>query len=137
MATHSSILAWRILWTEKPDWLQSTGVAKSWTPLSNTHTLSHKDCHDLHKDGVIHSWQAEGGGGVTFRGSHVKSKCTIMTYGVCLFGVVWEDILDVVVLKLHRAHLGTTTVFTDRTSVSVHISLGACTMLNQSFFRTL
>ena len=25
MATHSSILAWRILWTEKPDGLQSTG----------------------------------------------------------------------------------------------------------------
>ena len=25
MATHSSILAWRILWTEKPGWLQSMG----------------------------------------------------------------------------------------------------------------
>ena len=25
MATHSSILAWRILWTEEPGWLQSTG----------------------------------------------------------------------------------------------------------------
>ena len=25
MATHSSILAWRIPWTEKPDGLQSTG----------------------------------------------------------------------------------------------------------------
>ena len=25
MATHSSILAWRIPWTEKPDWLQSKG----------------------------------------------------------------------------------------------------------------
>ena len=24
-ATHSSILAWRILWTEKPDWLQFMG----------------------------------------------------------------------------------------------------------------
>ena len=23
MATHSSILSWRILWTEEPDWLQS------------------------------------------------------------------------------------------------------------------
>ena len=23
--THSSILAWRILWTEKPEWLQSMG----------------------------------------------------------------------------------------------------------------
>ena len=23
MATHSSILAWEILWTQEPDWLQS------------------------------------------------------------------------------------------------------------------
>ena len=31
MATHSSILAWRIPWTEKPGELQSTGSQKSWT----------------------------------------------------------------------------------------------------------
>ena len=30
-ATHSSILAWRIPWTEKPDGLQSTGLQKSRT----------------------------------------------------------------------------------------------------------
>ena len=36
MATHSSILAWRILWTEEPDGLQSTGrVAKSRPRLSD------------------------------------------------------------------------------------------------------
>ena len=29
--THSSSLAWRIPWTEKPGGLQSMGVAKSWT----------------------------------------------------------------------------------------------------------
>ena len=35
-ATHSSILAWRIPWTEEPDELQSgVGVAKSQTRLSN------------------------------------------------------------------------------------------------------
>ena len=28
MATHSSILAWRISWTEEPGGLQSMGVAK-------------------------------------------------------------------------------------------------------------
>ena len=28
MATHSSILAWRIPWTEEPERLQSNGVAK-------------------------------------------------------------------------------------------------------------
>ena len=31
MATHSSILAWRITWTEEPGGLQSTGLQKSWT----------------------------------------------------------------------------------------------------------
>ena len=35
MATHSSILAWRIPWTEEPSRLQSRGVTKSQTRLSN------------------------------------------------------------------------------------------------------
>ena len=35
MATHSSILAWKIPWTEEPGRLQSTGVTKSWIPLSD------------------------------------------------------------------------------------------------------
>ena len=35
MATHSSILAWRISWTEKPGELQSMGVTESQTRLSN------------------------------------------------------------------------------------------------------
>ena len=34
MATHSSILAWRISWTEQPGGLQSMG-SQSWTQLSN------------------------------------------------------------------------------------------------------
>ena len=42
MATHSSILAWRIPWTEEPGRLQSTGVTKSQTRLSYfTFTFSH------------------------------------------------------------------------------------------------
>ena len=35
MATHSSILAWRIPWAEEPGGLQTTGLQKSKTPLSN------------------------------------------------------------------------------------------------------
>ena len=31
MTTHSSILAWEILWTEEPGWLQSTGWQKNQT----------------------------------------------------------------------------------------------------------
>ena len=34
MATHSSMLSWRIPWTEEYGWLQSTG-SQSWTRLSN------------------------------------------------------------------------------------------------------
>ena len=39
MATHSSILAWKIPWTEEPGGLQSMGVAESQTQLS-MHTQS-------------------------------------------------------------------------------------------------
>ena len=38
MATHSSILAWKIPWTEEPGWLQSLG-SQSWTQLSNFTSL--------------------------------------------------------------------------------------------------
>ena len=40
MATHSSVLAWRIPWTEKPDGLQSIGsqrVRYDWSNLAHTH----------------------------------------------------------------------------------------------------
>ena len=35
MATHSSILVWEILWTEKPGGLQSMWLRKSQTQLSD------------------------------------------------------------------------------------------------------
>ena len=40
MATHSSTLAWKILWTEEPRRLATVhGVTKSWTRLSDfTHS---------------------------------------------------------------------------------------------------
>ena len=37
MATHSSILAWKILWTEKPGRLQSMGRKESDMTLATTH----------------------------------------------------------------------------------------------------
>ena len=45
MATRSSILAWRIPWTEDPGRLQSTGVTKSQTRLSDSHTHTHTHTH--------------------------------------------------------------------------------------------
>ena len=35
MATHSSILAWEIPWTEEPGGLESKGLQKSWTRLND------------------------------------------------------------------------------------------------------
>ena len=41
MATHSSILAWRIPWAEEPGGLQEPGVTKNWTRLRTEHTHTH------------------------------------------------------------------------------------------------
>ena len=38
VATHSSILAWEIPWTQEPGRLQSVGSQKSRTRLSDKHT---------------------------------------------------------------------------------------------------
>ena len=43
MATHSSILAWRIPWTEEPGRLQSMGsqrVGHNWSNLACTHIIT-------------------------------------------------------------------------------------------------
>ena len=42
MATHSSILAWRIPWTEEPGGLQSIG-SQSWTRLKRLNPLAQMD----------------------------------------------------------------------------------------------
>ena len=39
MATHCSILTWKIPWTEEPGGLQSVELQKSWTQLSTTGTV--------------------------------------------------------------------------------------------------
>ena len=38
MAPHSSILAWRIPWTEEPAWLQSVGLQRVGHDLATKHT---------------------------------------------------------------------------------------------------
>ena len=54
---HSSILAWRIPWTEKPCGLQSVGLQRfghDW--VTNIHTLYHshwKDCCSFHLDATL------------------------------------------------------------------------------------
>ena len=48
MATHSSILAWKIPWTEEPGGLQSIELQKSQTQLSDLaeHNLSMIACNE-------------------------------------------------------------------------------------------
>ena len=52
MATHSSILAWRILWTEEPGGLQSIALQQSHrTELTaHTHTHTHTLTHTVITD---------------------------------------------------------------------------------------
>ena len=56
MAAHSSILTWRLPWAEEPGGLQSMGVLKNQTLLSDshthTHTHTHTDNHNPHRDGA-------------------------------------------------------------------------------------
>ena len=50
MATHSSILAWRIPWAEEPDGLQSMGsqrVRHDWVTNTHTHTHTHMTSNGL------------------------------------------------------------------------------------------
>ena len=52
MALHSSTLAWKIPWMEEPDRLQSMGVARSGTQLSDFTFTFH--FHALEKEMYIH-----------------------------------------------------------------------------------
>ena len=48
MATHSSVLAWKIPWTEEPGRLQSRGsqrVGHNRSDLAHTHTHTHTHTH--------------------------------------------------------------------------------------------
>ena len=45
MATHSSMLAWRISWTEEPGELQSMGSQKSRAKLKRQH--AHTDAYSI------------------------------------------------------------------------------------------
>ena len=48
MATHSSILAWRIPWTEEPGELKSMGLQRA---VHNRQTNTHTHTHTEHPDG--------------------------------------------------------------------------------------
>ena len=55
MATQSRILAWKIPWSEKPGGLQSMGVTKGQTRLSDYHSaLSKRTLGHIAKSGLCH-----------------------------------------------------------------------------------
>ena len=75
MAPHSSTLAWKIPWMEESDRLQSMGVSKSQTSLSDFTFTFH--FHALEKEMATHSsvlaWRIPGTGepdGLLSMGSH-------------------------------------------------------------------
>ena len=75
MAPHSSTLAWKIPWMEEPGRLQSHGVTKSRTRLSDFTFIFH--LHALEKEMATHSsvraWRIPGTGepgGLPSMGSH-------------------------------------------------------------------
>ena len=50
MATHSNILAWRILWTEEPAGIQSIGLQRirhDWSDLAHTAFLLNYECYHI------------------------------------------------------------------------------------------
>ena len=55
MATYPSILAWRIPWTEEPEWATVHGVAKSQTRLSDFTSF-----HFLHRRQILHHLSSQG-----------------------------------------------------------------------------
>ena len=75
MAPHSSTFAWKIPWLEEPGRLQSLGVAKSRTRLSNFTFAFH--VHALEREMATHSnvlaWRISGmeeSSGLPSMGSH-------------------------------------------------------------------
>ena len=60
VASHSSILAWKIPWTEEPGWLQSMGSQEldvtEWPPRDNNHVSESSGCtRDTEKNSKLFS----------------------------------------------------------------------------------
>ena len=59
MATHPSILAWKIPWTEEPGWLQSMGSQRVRHDLATKATP--QGHHSIFHDNVgLHPWKSKG-----------------------------------------------------------------------------
>ena len=54
VATHSSILAWRIPWTEEPDGLQSQRVGHDWIDLACTESIKNLKNLQINNSLILH-----------------------------------------------------------------------------------
>ena len=118
MAPHSSTLAWKIPWMEEPGGLQSMGVTKSQTQLSDFTFSFH--FHALEKEMAAHSsiiaWRIPGTeepSGLPSMGSHrvrhdwsdlaaaAEIKYDKVVYGQYYIHVDWKENLN----KTHNAPL--------------------------------
>ena len=77
MATHSSILAWRIPWTEEPGGLQSTG-SQSWTQLTDFHTF-----RKTNKDLLYNTENSTQNSVMTYKGKEPKKVDVCVTDSLC------------------------------------------------------
>ena len=90
MATHSSTLAWRILWTEEPGGLLSTGshrVRHDWSDLACMHALE----KEMATHSSVLAWRIPGTGepdGLPSMGSHRVRQD-------------WSDLAAAVAVKLY------------------------------------
>ena len=83
MATHSSTLAWRIPWTEKPDGLWSMGsqrVRHDW--VTNTFTFIHPSIHPCVHPHIIHPSR-------TATRLFMVLKCQLRALNLKLFSFFW------------------------------------------------
>ena len=79
MATHTSILAWKIPWTKKPDGLQSVGLQRVGHNSACTHTHTHTHTHEHTHTKSIYipgPTKQRTQRPSTFRKSEPKSACT-------------------------------------------------------------
>ena len=101
MAPHSSILAWKILWTEEASRLQSMGVAQSQTGLSYFTFTFHLHAweKEMATHSSIHAWRIPGTGepgGLPSMGSHrVRHNWSDLAAHLTV-GPYWLSILYIV-----------------------------------------
>ena len=95
IATHSSILAWKISWTEKPDGLQSIGLQRvgHWSDLECTHmshwTVKTASCFPPYRRWVFlskRSWEGRSGAMIfNQKGKAQELGCYIISRNFLLF----------------------------------------------------